>query len=47
MAEPAIGGLAIGVLIVFVPQVMGVGYEARREALNGGLVLKTMMALCF
>ncbi len=45
--QPAIGGLAIGVLIVFVPQVMGVGYEYVDEALNGGLVLKTMVALCF
>jgi CIC family chloride channel protein len=44
--QPAIGGLAIGVLIVFVPQVMGVGYEYVDEALNGGLVMRTMMALC-
>jgi chloride channel protein, CIC family len=44
--QPAIGGLAIGLLIVVVPQVMGVGYEYVDEALNGGLVLRTMMALC-
>jgi len=44
--QPAIGGLAIGLLIVAVPQVMGVGYEYVDEALNGGLVLRTMMGLC-
>jgi CIC family chloride channel protein len=44
--QPAIGGLAIGLLIVVMPQVMGVGYEYVDEALNGGLVLRTMMALC-
>jgi CIC family chloride channel protein len=44
--QPAMGGLVIGVLILFVPQVMGVGYEYVDQALNGGLVLRTMMALC-
>ena len=44
--QPAIGGLAIGFLILVAPQVMGVGYEYVDQALNGGLVLRTMMALC-
>ena len=36
----------IGGLLVFRPQVMGVGYEYVDQALNGGLVLKTMVLLC-
>jgi CIC family chloride channel protein len=45
--QPAVGGLIIGVLLIFFPQVMGVGYEYVDQALNGGLLLKTMLALCF
>ena len=44
--QPAMGGLAIGLLILVAPQVMGVGYEYVDQALNGGLVLRTMIALC-
>jgi CIC family chloride channel protein len=44
--QPVIGGLAIGVLIIFVPQVMGVGYDTIDQALNGGLVFRTMALLC-
>ena len=44
--QPAVGGLVIGGLLVFRPQVMGVGYEYVDQALNGGLVLKTMVLLC-
>jgi CIC family chloride channel protein len=46
MWQPAVGGLVIGGLLVFRPQVMGVGYEYVDQALNGGLVLKTMVLLC-
>jgi CIC family chloride channel protein len=46
MFHPAMGGLAIGVVLIFVPQVMGVGYEYVDQALNGGLVLRTMAILC-
>lgn len=45
--QPAIGGLVIGVVLVFAPAIMGVGYEYVDQALNGGLVLKTMALLCF
>jgi CIC family chloride channel protein len=45
-AHPAIGGLAIGVLIILAPQVMGVGYEYVDQALNGGLMLRTLLLLC-
>ena len=44
--QPAMGGLVIGGLLIFRPQVMGVGYEYVDQALNGGLVLKTMVLLC-
>lgn len=44
--QPAIGGLGIGIILIFVPQVLGVGYEYVDQALNGGLLLKTMVLLC-
>jgi CIC family chloride channel protein len=44
--QPAIGGLVIGVLLIYAPAVMGVGYEYVDRALNGGLLLKTMLILC-
>jgi CIC family chloride channel protein len=47
LVHPAIGGLVIGALIVYWPAVMGVGYEYVDQALNGGLLLKTMALLCF
>ena len=40
------GGLIIGVILIFYPQVMGVGYEYVDQALNGGLLLKMMLVLC-
>jgi chloride channel protein, CIC family len=44
--QPAIGGLMIGAVLIFYPQVMGVGYEYVDQALNGGLIWKTMAVLC-
>ena len=44
--QPAIGGLLVGVTLVFVPQVMSVGYEYVDQALNGGMLLRTMLLLC-
>ena len=44
--QPAAGGLMIGVLLVFFPQILGVGYQYVDQALNGGLLLKTMFLLC-
>lgn len=41
--QPALGGLVIGVILVFVPQVMGVGYEYVDAALNGNLLLQTLL----
>jgi len=45
LLHPAIGGLAIGAVLIDVPAVMGVGYEYVDQALNGGLLLKTMALL--
>jgi chloride channel protein, CIC family len=45
--QPAIGGLIIGAILLYTPPVMGVGYEYVDQALNGGLLLKTMAILCF
>ncbi len=44
--QPAAGGLIIGAILIFFPQVMGVGYEIVNQALNSGLLLKTMLVLC-
>src|SRR4051795_11349568 len=41
------GGLVIGAILIFSPAGMGVGYEYVDQALNGGLLLKTMLLLCF
>jgi CIC family chloride channel protein len=45
--QPAIGGLIIGGVLLYSPAIMGVGYEYVDQALNGGLLLKTMTILCF
>ncbi len=45
--QPAIGGLVIGALLLASPAIMGVGYEYVDQALNGGLLLRTMVLLCF
>jgi CIC family chloride channel protein len=44
--QPAIGGIAIGAILIVVPQVLGVGYEHVDEALNGAMLLRTMALLC-
>jgi CIC family chloride channel protein len=46
MLQPAIGGAAIGVLLIYAPQVRGVGYEYVDQALNGGLLFRTLLVLC-
>ena len=46
MFQPAIGGVAIGAVLLVVPEVRGVGYEYIDQALNGGLVVRTMLVLC-
>lgn len=43
--QPAIGGLSVGLMGWFVPQVLGVGYGYVGDALNGRLALKLMVLL--
>lgn len=45
--NPAIGGLAVGLLALGFPQILGGGYGWIQEAINGGLALKLMLALLF
>jgi CIC family chloride channel protein len=44
--QPAIGGVAIGLLIMAAPQVMGVGYRYVDEALTGQMALTMLVLLC-
>ena len=46
MLQPAMGGVAIGATLLVVPEIKGVGYESVDQALNGGLLLQTMLLLC-
>jgi chloride channel protein, CIC family len=43
--KPALGGLAVGSIGVFFPEVFGVGYETVEVALQGGLDLGLLLAL--
>ncbi len=43
--QPVIGGLVVGLMGWFVPQVMGVGYEHVGAVLNGGMALRLMVLL--
>ena len=43
--QPVVGGLVVGVMGWFVPQLLGVGYKHVGEALNGGMALRLMLLL--
>jgi CIC family chloride channel protein len=43
--QPVIGGVLVGVMGWFVPQVLGVGYEHVGAVLNGGMALRLMILL--
>jgi CIC family chloride channel protein len=43
--QPVVGGVLVGVMGWFVPQVMGVGYKHIDEVLNGSMALKLMLLL--
>lgn len=45
--KPAIGGLLIGCLAIFLPQIMGNGYEAMDMALNGQMIWYITFILIF
>lgn len=44
--QPAIGGVAIGLILLVFPEVAGVGYQHVDQALNGGLLISAMIVLC-
>ena len=43
--QPLAGGLMVGIMGWFVPQVLGVGYKHVGEALNGGMAVRLMALL--
>lgn len=43
--QPAAGGVMVGIMGWFVPQLLGVGYKHVGETLNGGMALKLMALL--
>jgi CIC family chloride channel protein len=43
--QPAVGGLAVGLMGYFVPEVLGVGYNHVEKVLNGDIVLKLVVLL--
>ena len=43
--QPVAGGLTVGVMGYFVPEVMGVGYNHVEKVLNGDIVLKVVILL--
>lgn len=43
--QPVAGGLTVGIMGWFVPQLLGVGYKHVGEALNGNMALKVMILL--
>ena len=45
MLQPAMGGVAIGLILLVTPQVMGVGYEYVDQALDGALALRMLVLL--
>src|SRR5579872_2250813 len=43
--QPVAGGLGVGLMGYFVPEVLGVGYDIVERALNGDMVLRLMIIL--
>jgi CIC family chloride channel protein len=43
--QPSVGGLLVGLVALFVPEVLGVGYDYVERVLGGDLALKTLLLL--
>jgi chloride channel protein, CIC family len=43
--QPAVGGVAVGIMGWFVPQTLGVGYSYVGQVLNGGMAVRLMVLL--
>jgi CIC family chloride channel protein len=41
--QPAVGGLAVGIMAVWKPEVLGVGYDLVEQVLGGNLVLSSII----
>ncbi|HTZ74586.1 MAG TPA: chloride channel protein [Candidatus Aquilonibacter sp.] len=46
-SRPALGGLCVGVIALWLPQVLGGGYGWIQEAIDGKIILKLMLILIF
>jgi CIC family chloride channel protein len=47
LLKPIIGGVAIGIIGVFIPNIFGVGYNSMDMALHGSMIWTTMLLLVF
>lgn len=47
IAKPALGGLLVGLLSIFFPQILGNGYEAMEQAFTGQMLWTVALALVF
>ncbi len=47
MWYPAIGGVVVGVVGIFAPETLGVGYENITAGLSGNLAIPVLVSLCF
>jgi CIC family chloride channel protein len=45
--KPAIGGLAVGLVAMFLPQLLAGGYDSIQAAINGGLGTRLLLLLAF
>src|SRR5438046_8806255 len=43
--QPVAGGLTVGIMGYFVPEVLGVGYNHVEKVLNGDIILKVVVLL--
>jgi CIC family chloride channel protein len=44
-AQPVVGGLTVGMLGIFLPQVLGVGYDYVDQVLNGDILIRVVLLL--
>jgi len=47
LLKPIIGGFAIGIIGIFIPNIFGVGYNSMDLALHGNMIWTTMLLLVF
>ncbi len=45
--KPAVGGVGVGLIAIFLPQVMGVGYDSINEAIRGNMIWYIAFILVF